>query len=555
MAGDLERSAALFQRLGAELEAGDVPAATATLVSLQAATGSARARTSDGGWNLATKTPRLGDDIAAIAAVAAVLDGLARDVLPALVATADSVSSGSLVPRAGRVELTALAATGPRLTAADLAVRQARDRIDAMGVDGLDGRLRSRILELRTHLREVAAVTATLARAATLLPPMLGLDGRRTYLVMFQNLAEVRATGGLPGAYVVLSADRGAVEILEQDTAVDGLGVFDAPVLPLDPAMTNLYSHKMGTFPGDVNFTAHFPTTAKLIREMYRLRSGRTVDGVIATDPVALSYLLRATGPIAMPDGPPLTAENVVRTVLSDAYARLSDYKAQDRYFARVARTVFDTLVGFDADPRALLGELARAAGERRLLVWSSRDDEQQKLVGTVLEGAMPADDAAVPNVGVFLNDGTGAKLGYYLRPATELSVGACRADGRRDLGLRVTLGSEAPPSGLSDYVVGLALAGPYVVRTNVLVFAPTGGAIRSARINGEPVAMGTGVERGRNVAVLTLDLPPGASSVIDVSLLTGDARSGPPVMTPQLWTTPTAKPWPTTVIPGPRCG
>ena len=45
-------------------------------------------------------------------------------------------------------------------------------------------------------------------------------------------------------------------------------------------------------------------------REMYRRRTGTTVDGVIAADPVALSYLLRATGPITLSSGASMTAEN-----------------------------------------------------------------------------------------------------------------------------------------------------------------------------------------------------------------------------------------------------
>ena len=35
---------------------------------------------------------------------------------------------------------------------------------------------------------------------------------------------------------------------------------------------------------------------------MYRVHSGRRVDGVVATDPVALSYLLQATGPVLLPE-------------------------------------------------------------------------------------------------------------------------------------------------------------------------------------------------------------------------------------------------------------
>jgi hypothetical protein len=363
--------------------------------------------------------------------------------------------------------------------------------------------------------------------------------------VFVQNNAEVRATGGLPGAYVVIGADRGAVRIVEQGTAATDLQSFETPVLPLDPDMRSLYTDRLGTYPGDVNFTPHFPTAAALFREMYRLRSGRTVDGVIATDPVALSYLLRATGPVPVPDGPALTSENAVRVLLSEAYARSSSNDAQDRYFAGVARRLFETFVGRPPDFRAALGELARAAGERRILVWSAHADEQRVIAGTVLEGALPTEDGPGPIVGLFLNDGSGSKLSYYLTQKTELVMRSCRRDGRRLLRLRVVFGSTAPTSGLSRGVLGLGLAGdPYTSRTNVLVFSPAGGAVEAARMDGRPVAIGTGTERGRIVAVVTVDLPPGGTRTVEFDLLTRKLADPSAAGEPRLWTTPTAIPW-----------
>jgi hypothetical protein len=45
---------------------------------------------------------------------------------------------------------------------------------------------------------------------------------------------------------------------------------------------------------------------------------------VLATDPVALSYLLAVTGPVTVPGGQTLTATTAVRELLSDAYRTLT---------------------------------------------------------------------------------------------------------------------------------------------------------------------------------------------------------------------------------------
>jgi hypothetical protein len=417
-------------------------------------------------------------------------------------------------------------------------------RTDAIDRAGLSGRVADAVGQLAAGLRRLSSLTGTAARAATLLPPMLGADGPRTYLVLFQNPTEVRATGGMPGAFVVVRADQGAITIVDQGASAADLGTFPEPVLPLDPAQVALYSDKLGKFPADITFTPHFPTAATLAREMYRLRSGTTVDGVLATDPVALSYLLAATGPVPVPEGPPLTAANAVPVLLAEAYVRMSSARDKDLYFAAAARAVFEALAGGAANPAGALSALARAAGERRLLVWSAHPDEQRGLAGTVLEGAMPTEDGANPQVGVFLNDGSGAKLDYYLTTAATLDTVACRDDGRAELSLRVTLGSTAPSDGLPSYVLGLGLGGdPYTMRTNAMVFSPAGGSLLDARLDGRPIALGTGTERRRAVGVTTVYLAPGQTSVLDVRILTGVLPRSATVV-PSLWVTPGVNPW-----------
>jgi hypothetical protein len=326
-------------------------------------------------------------------------------------------------------------------------------------------------------------------------------------------------------------------------------------VLPLDPDAEDLYTDRLGTYPADINLTPDFPTVARLAREMYRVRTGMLVDGVIATDPIALSYLLAAIGPVQMPSGPPLTAGSAVRLLLSQVYADVATSAQQDAYFAVAARATFEALTRRPGDPRGLAAQLMRAVAERRLLFWSAGADEQHALAGTQLEGALPADDGARPGVGLFLNDGSGAKLGYYLTQSAEVTTGGCTDDGRRELRVKVTLGSKAPATGLSKSVLGLGLSGdPYTVRTNLMVFSPTGGSVADAFLDGAAAAFGSGFERGRQVAVVTIDLPPGTQKTLSVTLLSGPLPTVDTPVTPVLWTTPGVSPWRTAITPGEPC-
>ncbi len=542
-AGHLTRAGALIQQLQDQLTAGNAEGARDTLARLRAETRAAAARTTGGAWTVGRRLPVVGDDVAAVRTVAEILDDLTGDGLSPLVSAAATLRPGAFVPRRGRVDIGTVAEVAPALAAADDAVQRALRRAEAIRAAGLTSRVRAGVRQLRDGLRRAAAATGSAARTAALLPPLLGVDGPRTYLVTVQNLAEARATGGMPGAFVVITARQGAVRIVDQGSAT-GLRTFKRPVLPVASSMRDLYTDRLATYPADVNFTPHFPTAAALLREMYRRRSGREVDGVFATDPVALAHVLRATGAVSDPAGKSLSTGNAVRRLLSDAYLRLDDNAAQDRYFAGVAKAVFGRLTRAPGDPRALMAALGRAAGERRILLWSAHPAEQSLIGGTVLEGALPTEDTTAPRVGVFLNDGTGAKLGYHLDRAAELTAGACLPDGRRELRVRVTLRSTAPRRGLPRSVLGLSLAGPYTVRTNVLVFSPAGGAVGHASLDGRPVGLATGAERDRAVAVVTVDVPPGASRTLEATVLTAAGAGATATGAPELWLTPGPRPW-----------
>lgn len=543
--GHLENAASLARELSQQVLDGETVQARRTLAALQQQTAAARSRTGDLGWRAAGSTPYGGPTLSVVRDLAVSVDELARRAFPPLV----ELDLGTLLPTSGRIDLAALRTATPAIAEADTAAQQVRERIRGLPTTGLPHTVQDAVRQLRAELDRLIDVTSAVRRGGALLPAVLGGGGTRTYLAVFQNLAEPRATGGIFGAYAVIRASGGEVTIIKQGAATE-LKYFDRPVLPLSQTQRALYTDLLGVYPADVNLTPHFPTAATLFREMYRRAGGGTVDGVLATDPVALSYLLKAIGPVRVPGHPTLSAPTVVRTLLSDTYRRLDAPKQQDGYFAASAKAVFDALLNRSANPRAVAAALGTAVTERRILFWSAHPAEQHELVDSRLSGALPEQET-VNNVGVFLNDGSGAKLGYYLSRAAELTVGDCRPDGRREIHLRLTLRSSAPRSGLSKSVRGLEMAGdPYTARVLVYVFSPLRGSPLGARLDGKPEPMGGGIERGRRVGVLAVDVGPGRTRVLEVSLLTREQASG----AAELWLTPGPTPWTTHVSPGPAC-
>ncbi|WP_405096213.1 DUF4012 domain-containing protein [Micromonospora sp. NBC_01412] len=539
----LLNAAGLARQLSTEVVGADADRAQRTLAALQEQAAAARDATADPGWWVGRHTPYAGDDLAAVREIAVAVDELARDAFPALLRT----DLSTLLPGKGRLDVNQLRAVSAQLADTDEVVRRTNARLAAVSTTGLVDQVRQAVTDLRAETDQLAALTRSADQAARLLPNLLGADGPRSYLLVSQNPAELRATGGMFGAYAVIKAEDGRLRMGAQDAA-SSLGRFDLSA-KLSTEVRNLYTNLVGTYPADVNLTPHFPTAAALFREMYRKRSGTTVDGVLAVDPVVLSYLLKATGPVPVPGNATLVSDKVVHTLLSDTYQRL-DQARQDEYFAASAAAVFSTFFAREVNPRALLSALDRAIDERRILFWSAHPAEQRVIAGNRLGGALPEQEN-VPTVGVFLNDGSGAKLGYYLRPSATLTVGQCRPDGRRQLRLSFTLHSTAPAAGLSPSVLGLGLAGdPYTARTLVSVYSPAGGAVLASRLDGADLRVGSGLERRRQVVIANVEVRPGATRTLDVDVLTGRTGSGDA----DLWLTPTATPWTTQVKSAPHC-
>jgi hypothetical protein len=538
----LESAAALVPKLEQQALAGTIN--EAGLQRLQHETHAARQLTGDPVWSAATHLPWAGDDLSAVRAVARAVDIVANRAAPELLQAAGALDPAQLRPKNGQIALAPLLKARTPLRSADTALRQARATLDPY-VSGprstsLLRPVERAVTRLATQLDDLTGTTATASRAADLLPPMLGENGKRRYLVLFQNLAEARSLGGIAGAFAVVEADHGRLRLTKQGSATD-FPRAPEPVVDFSPTQLRLYQPQTAQFFQNVTQPMSFPVGAGVARAMWDRSGGHPLDGVVATDPVALSYLLKATGPVTLADGQRLTSENAVRLLLRDVYGTYADPREQDAFFASAAKSVFDHLMTGAVDPAAAADALAQASGEHRFLVWSSHADEQRRLLGTVLDGVLPSSEKANPTVGLFFNDATPSKMSYYLRATAQLDAGQCRADGMRDLSLVATMTSTAPPKGLPPYVTGDDK--PHTVSTLVYVASPVEGGIVTVAVDAKNRPVNTQQVAGRAVSAFTVDLRPGQTAEVKVSIVAPDIPGHP-----RLWVTPTVAPIPQSV-------
>lgn len=541
-----------FTELSGQLTAGDRAGAATTLRRAQERAATARENTRGPGWWLTSKLPGVGPNIRAVRLVADVVDELAGEVLPRVVQATATLRPENLRPREGRIDLEPLREVEPAVVEADRLLQIQTRRVADLHLGNLAPQIAEPVRMMQRELGRASVLSDRASRAVRLLPSMLGAERPRSYLLLFQNNAEPRTTGGIPGAFAVVHARDGRIRIGRQGDA-STIGRFDQPVVPLTTDERRLFGEGLAVYPQDVNFTPDFPRSAEIIRRMWNLRHGLQVDGVVSTDPVALSYLLRGTGPVPVTAGVEVNADNAVPLLLNEVYTRIADPAAQNLFFAAVAKSVFDAVAGGQGDPRAVLDGLVQGAEERRILLWSSVPAEQDLIAPTALSGELLLESRTSPRISVFLNDGTGNKMGYFLRTAVRVSAVRCQGE-RQVLDLDVRLRSVAPRGGrgLPDYVAESVAGAPRgALRLNVLVYAPVGGYVESVEIDGQPLDLPRLEHDGRNLIQTTVQLAPAQRTRIGLVALGGPGQLG----LPELRTTPGVVGPEVRIDRGVRCG
>ncbi len=292
-------------------------------------------------------------------------------------------------------------------------------------LSALLGPVRRQVSAVELQLNDIAAASATAARVAKVGPWLLDGTKPRRLLVAFNNNAEIRATGGMPGALGVLTFDRGKISFGEQRSPRD-IGIQRHPAGSLTDAERTIWSDRMVYLSQDTNFTPDYPRGAALLQTMWE-RKFRKVDGVLSVDPIAMSYLLRGSDPTSVA-GYDITSANAVQVLLNQIYRDIRDPERQDEIFAEVAAATFHKLVAGKLDTTAAFQGIQRGLQERRISLYLHDPTMQRVLAGSPIAGGLDFGSGPHPQVGVYFNDGTPAKMDYYLRYSRRSSRWAVRA-------------------------------------------------------------------------------------------------------------------------------
>ena len=266
----------------------------------------------------------------------------------------------------------------------------AQQNIDKISIDDLPKDKQDKFLLIKQNLPEIRSMLDLFLNNSHIFVDLLGGNGPRKYLFLFQNNSEMRATGGFIGSYGLLDIANGHVKKFFIDGIFNPDGQLKDKIVPPAPIQKISVAWSMH----DSNWFADFPMSAEKSIMFYEKTGGPTADGVIALTPTIMQKLLEITGPIEMPD--------YDVTLDADNFAEVTQYKVEVDYdkeenkpkkiLSDLAPILFEKLFNSNnlENIAKVIEVLSDGLNEKQILLYSKNSElqniiSQQKWSGEIL--------------------------------------------------------------------------------------------------------------------------------------------------------------------------
>lgn len=283
--------------------------------------------------------------------------------------------------------------------------------LDKINIDDLPAESRSQFADLKEKLPLVNESLKNFLDYSQIFLDVLGYNGPRKYLFLFENNHEMRATGGFIGSYGILDISNGRVKKLFVDDIYNPDGQLRARVIPPAPIQKMSAVWTMH----DANWFPNFPTSAEKVSWFYEKTGGPTVDGVIAITPEFLRDLLTITGPIDMPEyDTTIDADNFIEKTQQEVELDYDKELNQPKKFvADLTPKILDKVMSEKgiASMMKTLKAFNTALSEKHLLLYS-KNYKIQKLIsdqrwsGEILPASKDYLSVINTNINGFKTDG-----------------------------------------------------------------------------------------------------------------------------------------------------
>lgn len=172
--------------------------------------------------------------------------------------------------------------------------------------------VRSKITAIKSTVAESAQLLTQAKPLIKLLPDLLGNPNPKTYMILFQNDAELRPTGGFMTAYAFMKVTKGKISLLSSYDIYDLDARFNKNVPAPDAVKKYLNETYLNL--RNSNMSPDFKVSMDLFTKYYNEIPNMTkADGIIAMDTQLPVEILKVIGPIGVGGWGNFSANNDAR--------------------------------------------------------------------------------------------------------------------------------------------------------------------------------------------------------------------------------------------------
>ncbi|OGE02133.1 hypothetical protein A3G16_02095 [Candidatus Curtissbacteria bacterium RIFCSPLOWO2_12_FULL_41_16] len=352
------------------------------------------------------------------------------------------------------------------------------------------------------------------------LPSIMGQDGEKKYLVLFQNDKELRPTGGFITAYAVFRIEKGIIasegssDIYNLDNTLLKRVPAPEPIIKYLPNVASLNLR-------DSNLSADYLSSMKTFEDLYAATADpKDIDGIIALDTQFVLTMMEVLGPIDA-YGTSFTTEKVPSCDCEHIIYELERYADQPVAYEKGARKdIIGVLMqqmmdkAFNA-PKSqwpnLLGKTIDSLRQKHLLLYFHDAEAQQAVERINFAGRVYEYDGDF----LYINETNfaGAKSNLYVQEKVKQQAKIGK-DG--NLEKKITIEYKYPrrmDNCSLERQGGLCLAGIY--RDWIRVYVPKGSTLTKA--SGTEVAITATEDLGKTVFEGFFTLRPEGTAKIEI--------------------------------------
>jgi len=458
------------------------------------------------------------DVAAGISDAGVVLAGAAVELTTALEQLPDGL--GSLAPVDGRIPIDTLADLSDDVATAAAAGRSALGSVRATPSSLIPATVAQARFEAEEQVADLARTLEAASVLTARLPTILGADGAKRYLLIAESPAEQRGTGGIWGAYTVMTARDGRLTFEPFSQFADFPEISPDELPEPSPGYRENYDQYGGAGAwSDLNMTPDLPSASRAVLSAFEHATGSRLDGVLVADPYAVQELLRVTGPAVVPSlGVSVRAGTVVDFMTNEAYT-LFPFRGRLRkaVLGAVVGEAFDRFLAQPRSPTEKLKAIVRSVATGHLRLYTTDGTTQDALRTAGLDSGLRAGEGT-DVLAVHVNSRSGSKVDFYAARTITYAV-RLGGDGEAFATTTTTIRNDAPTSGVSGYVIDPNVRG-YESGDNVSLVSmscPRPCGLVTASRDGTDIALARGEELGLVWYQDFFTTPGGSSTTLEI--------------------------------------